>query len=58
MNQPIDPPEVVEVESEVVACDGDGVALGHPRVWLSLKGKGQVDCPYCDRQFRLKEGRA
>ncbi len=58
VNQPMDPPEIVEVDSEVVACDGDGGALGHPRVWLSLEGKGQVDCPYCDRQFRLKDGAA
>ena len=56
LSTPQDPPEVVEVETEVVACDGDGGALGHPRVWLNMEGKGVIDCPYCDRQFKLKDG--
>jgi len=51
----IDPPEVVEVETETVKCDGGG-ALGHPRVWLNMEGRGRIDCPYCDRQFVLKPG--
>ncbi len=46
-------PEVIEVETEVVDCDGGG-ALGHPRVWLNMAGRGVIDCPYCDRQFVLK----
>jgi len=50
-------PEVVEIDSETVACDGGGGgALGHPRVWLNCRGKGTVDCPYCDRQYVLKPG--
>jgi uncharacterized Zn-finger protein len=53
VSSPQDPPEVVEVEETVVACDGGG-ALGHPRVWLNMEGKGSVDCPYCDRRFVLK----
>ncbi len=56
LNRPQDPPEVVETETEVVACDGDGGALGHPRVWLNMEGKDFIDCPYCDRQFKLKDG--
>ena len=51
----IEPPEILEVDSEVVACDGGG-ALGHPRVFLNMEGRGQVDCPYCDRRFVLKAG--
>jgi len=46
-------PEVVEVESEVVSCDGGGV-LGHPKVWLNMHGRGWVECGYCDRRFVLK----
>ena len=46
-------PEVIEVECQVVDCDGGG-ALGHPRVWLNMAGKGEIDCPYCDRRFLLK----
>ena len=51
-----DAPEVIEVETETVKCDGGGGALGHPRVWLNMEGKGQIDCPYCDRRFVLKAG--
>ncbi len=50
------PPEVTEIDSETVACDGGDGALGHPRVWLNTGGKGVVDCPYCDRQFVTKPG--
>ncbi len=53
MTSPPDPPDVVEAETETVKCDGGG-ALGHPRVWLNMAGKGAVDCPYCDRRFVLK----
>ncbi len=48
-------PEVIEIDSETVACDGGG-ALGHPRVWLNARGKGAVDCPYCDRHYVLRPG--
>ncbi len=48
-------PEAVEVEDEVVACDGEG-ALGHPRVFLNLGGKTAIDCPYCGRRFVRKSG--
>ena len=34
-----------------VACNGGGGPLGHPRVWLTLVGDGQVTCPYCSRHF-------
>ena len=50
----IDPPEIVEVAETVVACNGGGGALGHPRVFLNLESEGAIDCPYCDRRFVLK----
>ena len=53
----IDPPEIVEVAETVVACNGGGGALGHPRVFLNLESEGAIDCPYCDRRFVLKQGR-
>ena len=56
MSQPIEPPEIVEVETLEVACDGGGGALGHPKVFLSLANGGRVECPYCDRMFVLKSG--
>ena len=56
MSNVLEPPETVEVESEIVACDGGGGALGHPKVFLNMEGKGQIDCPYCDKRFVLKPG--
>ena len=57
-NTSLDAPETVEVDTETVSCDGGGGALGHPKVWLNMEGKGQIDCPYCDRRFVLKPGAA
>ena len=57
---PIDPPEIVETDSPKVHCDGDGGALGHPRVWYDLHAHGVAECGYCDRRFVWTgfEGRA
>ncbi|WP_424932447.1 zinc-finger domain-containing protein [Amaricoccus macauensis] len=52
-------PEVIEVTSTRIACDGGVGALGHPRVWLSIDPKtGFVECGYCDRKYVLKPGAA
>jgi len=56
MSQPTDPPETVLVDRQDVSCDGDGGALGHPRVYLTLEREGRVECPYCDRLFVLGDG--
>ena len=50
----IDPPEIIEVDDTIVACNGGGGALGHPRVYLNLETDGSIDCPYCDRRFVLR----
>jgi uncharacterized Zn-finger protein len=50
-----EPPEIIEVGSTEVACDGGEGALGHPRVFLNMGDKCQVECPYCDRLFVLKD---
>ncbi len=47
------PPEIIEVDSREIACDGGAGALGHPRVFLNMGDKNQIDCPYCGRQFVL-----
>ncbi len=54
-------PETVIVRHSRIACDGasdipGGAALGHPRVWLQMDESGMVDCPYCDRRFKLADG--
>ncbi len=48
-----EPPEVVDVDTTQVACDGGGDALGHPKVYLNMGVGGFVECPYCDRRFEL-----
>ena len=50
------PTETILVETSTVGCDGGGGALGHPLVYLTLDREGQVECPYCSRLFKLKEG--
>ncbi len=44
-------PEVIEVHTHRIACDGGGGALGHPLIYLELGDKPYVECPYCDRRF-------
>ncbi|MBO0332600.1 zinc-finger domain-containing protein [Sneathiella sp. CAU 1612] len=48
--------ETIEVDSPKVACDGGKGPLGHPRVYLNMGDKGQVECPYCSRVYVLKAG--
>jgi uncharacterized Zn-finger protein len=45
------PFETVYVEASVVACDGGGGVGGHPKVYLNLNAAGNVECPYCSRNF-------
>lgn len=52
----MEPIEIVEVEDAKVACDGGGGALGHPRVYLNMGAARQIDCPYCGKRFKLREG--
>ena len=51
---PVDPPEVIEVDSTRVACDGGGGALGHPLVYMEMGDSDFVECGYCDRRFVLR----
>ena len=44
-------PQTIYTVDSRVACDGGGGALGHPQVWLTLGGDGEVICPYCSRLF-------
>ncbi|HEY1096657.1 MAG TPA: zinc-finger domain-containing protein [Alphaproteobacteria bacterium] len=48
------PPEIVNVDTDHVSCNGSGGALGHPVVYLTMDThNGFVDCGYCDRRFVL-----
>ncbi len=48
-------PETFTVTERVLACDGSGGPLGHPRVWLRIV-ETQTFCPYCSRVFVLAPG--
>lgn len=48
--KPAPAPEIIHVATCRVSCNGDGGALGHPRVWYSLDD-GEAECGYCDRKF-------
>ncbi|XP_045421859.1 NADH dehydrogenase [ubiquinone] iron-sulfur protein 6, mitochondrial isoform X2 [Lemur catta] len=44
---------VSAVESRVIACDGGGGALGHPKVYINLDKETKTGtCGYCGLQFR------
>lgn len=45
--------DVVIVSSRRVSCNGDGGALGHPKVYLDMGADNTVRCKYCDRIFAL-----
>ncbi len=49
------PAEIVPASTRTVACDGDGDPSGHPRVYLRMGDRSQVDCPYCGRRFVLAD---
>lgn len=51
-------PETLFVESRVLTCDGDGGALGHPRVALRMDARDMVECAYCDRRYILIGGQS
>jgi uncharacterized Zn-finger protein len=53
---PVEAPEIIEVDTTRVSCEGIGGALGHPRVYLEMGDENFVECPYCDRRFVLKPG--
>jgi uncharacterized Zn-finger protein len=48
------PFETILVDSNVVACNGAGGPMGHPRVYLNLSAEGRIECPYCSRLFILR----
>jgi uncharacterized Zn-finger protein len=50
------PPEIIEVGTTPVGCDGGGGALGHPLIYIPLGADGAGECGYCDRKFVLKAG--
>ncbi len=51
-----EPFETIIVDTDRVACDGGGGALGHPKVYLNLGEERRIECPYCSRVYVLREG--
>ncbi len=46
------------VHSNVIACDGGGGQLGHPRVFLSVGDDGRATCPYCGQVYIVAREKA
>jgi uncharacterized Zn-finger protein len=49
----MEPPEIIEIDQTNPVCDGGGGALGHPKIYLEMGSKSEIDCPYCGRHFVL-----
>ena len=47
----MDADEPIYVNDRRVACDGNGGALGHPRIFLKIGDENETVCPYCSRHF-------
>ncbi len=47
-------PDRIEVDCDIVACDGGGGVDGHPIVYLKIGPEGSILCPYCSRRFVLR----
>jgi uncharacterized Zn-finger protein len=51
------------VHEEITSCDGknsdknttNGGEIGHPLVYIHVKNKEVVHCPYCNRSFVFKD---
>lgn len=46
--------EILHVNSKKVSCDG-GKEMGHPKVYLNIKDKDYIVCPYCSKIFTIKK---
>jgi uncharacterized Zn-finger protein len=52
-SHPMEQPEIIKVDKTSAVCDGGGGPLGHPKIYLEMGNKTEIDCPYCGRQFVL-----
>lgn len=45
--------QVTRSARDIVSCPNDNqfIQHAHPRVYLALKAKGKVKCPYCSSLF-------
>jgi len=53
-SEKLPPHKTVYVDTDRVACDGGGVALGHPKVYYDLDENGEAHCFYCCAHFIKK----
>ncbi len=44
--------EILETKPKIVACDGGGEQLGHPRVFLQIGQKSEIECPDFGRGYK------
>jgi len=52
----IDAVPPIEVSSRIVACDGGGGALGHPKVFINLDQGVPKACIYCGQRYVFVAG--
>ncbi len=51
----MEPADIKYIDTEIFSCDGGDGPLGHPRVYLNMEGRGQIDCPYCGCRYILTQ---
>lgn len=55
------PVEIVYVDSKSVSCNGSrenkNSIFGHPTSYLNMGNSDNVTCPYCGRNFKLKNSK-
>lgn len=43
--------DIVYTDTAEVSCQGNGVAAGHPLIYLNIGDNNTIECPYCSRKF-------
>ena len=46
---------IIHSSSEVVSCNGSISFSNHPTIYLNLKNKKEVVCPYCGIKYIYKD---
>lgn len=46
--------DMIYVASKETKCEGPKDGIGHPLIYLKIKGE-HITCPYCSKIFKLKK---
>ncbi len=47
--------EIIRVKSKQVSCYGASTESSHPLIYLNMGHNNFVICPYCSKQFTIKQ---